>query len=259
MKRILFWMGWLGFAVCGVVLGLEALRGHWARRELNPVARGRLLAERMGCFGCHGAEGGRGVPNPGSATGKVPGLRSETLMMDAPTLAEIREYIALGYPKSRVGSEAWKQAQQAALKMPAYKDRLGPAELDDLAAYYASVNDVLDLPEAAWAGRELAERLGCFNCHGREGAGPLPNPGSLKGFVPGWLGPDYDELVQNEAELREWILEGGLRRLAENPAARQFLTRQKVQMPPYKTLLSPEQLDALVAYFQALRVKHGPR
>jgi mono/diheme cytochrome c family protein len=260
MKRILFWAGWLGFAVCGALLAFQALRSHWATRELyNPVARGRRLAEQLGCFGCHGPEGGHGAPNPGSATGKVPSLHSETLMMDARNVEQIREYIALGYPEGRVGSAAWKQAQAAALKMPAFQDRLSSFELEDLVTYYTSVNDTLDLPDAARPGRELALSLGCFNCHGRDGSGGVRNPGSFKGYVPGWIGPDFAELAQDEGELREWILKGGLKRLDDNPAARAFLDSQQVQMPPYESLLSREKLDSLVAYIQALRVRRSPR
>jgi mono/diheme cytochrome c family protein len=143
--------------------------------------------------------------------------------------------------------------------MPAFDVRLDPRDIDDLVAYYASVNDRMELPDAARPGRELAVSLGCFNCHGRDGAGGVQNPGSLKGYVPGWLGSDFEELVRDESELREWIQKGGIQRLAENPAARAFLERQTVQMPPFQTLLDPEKLDHLVIYIQSLRSRREPR
>jgi mono/diheme cytochrome c family protein len=196
------------------------------------------------------------VPNPGSATGTVPAFKSATLMMDVSGPEDIREYILHGYPRRKVDSTAWHQAQAAALKMPAYEDVLDAAQTDDLLAYYLSANDRVDLDGPARAGRALASRLGCFGCHGIDGSGGVPNPGSLKGYVPGWLGPDYSELVASPAELREWILDGSVGRLREHLAARQFLRRQKVQMPPYRSLLDAAQLDALVAYIEALRAAH---
>jgi hypothetical protein len=247
-RSVLLLAGWLGFAACGAVLALGQLRQHWAQRESNPVARGRLLAGRLGCFGCHAPPGAPQVPNPGSATGTVPAFKSATLMMDVSGPEDIREYILHGYPRRKAGGAAWQQAQAAALKMPAYQGELDAEQLEDLLAYYLSANNRLDLPQPALAGRELASRLGCFGCHGVDGSGGVANPGSLKGYVPGWLGPDYHELVAGQAELREWILDGSIRRLREHLAARQFLTRQKVQMPPYRSLL-----DALVAYIEALR------
>ena len=49
------------------------------------------------------------------------------------------------------------------------------------------------------------------------GAGGVPNPGSFKGYVPGFWGADFDELVRDDAELREWIETGRVRRIAEHP------------------------------------------
>jgi mono/diheme cytochrome c family protein len=172
MRRVLFLLGWVGFIVCAGVLGLQELRAHWARQELTSLARGRSLAVAMGCFGCHGSElAGRGVPNPGAATGKVPSFKSETLMMDVHDEQDIREYIADGFPQRRRGSSGWDQAQAAALKMPAFKDRLTEAQLDDLVAYYSAVNDRWEMPEDVRKGRELAISLGCFQCHGMDGLG----------------------------------------------------------------------------------------
>lgn len=259
MRRLLFWLGWLGFLACAAVLGLQELRAHWARQELTSLARGRALAVDLGCFGCHGPEtGGRGVPNPGAAAGKVPSFKSETLMMDVHDQKDIREYIADGFPQSRRQGSGWDQAQAAALKMPAFKDRLSDAQLDDLVAYYSAVNDRWEMPEEVRKGRQLAISLGCFQCHGVDGLGGLANPGSLKGYVPGWLGADFDELVGNDAELREWITKGSIQRFLDNPAAKHFVTAQKVQMPPFESLVQPADLDAIVAYIGWLRGPSGP-
>src|SRR5207245_3417259 len=112
----------------------------------------------------------------------------------------------------------------------------------------------VDDPPAA-RGRELVRQHRCESCHGTVGSGGVPNPGSLKGFVPGWLGEDYSDLVRDDAELRQWILEVGIERFARDRLARYFLERQRLQMPFYRTALAPEDADAIVAYIRWLRMK----
>ena len=82
-------------------------------------------------------------------------------------------------------------------------------------------------------GRDAAARLGCFACHGPQGRGDTPNPGSLKGHIPSWSGADFLELARDEGEIREWIREGAPRRLRDNPVAAFFLRRQAIRMPAY--------------------------
>jgi mono/diheme cytochrome c family protein len=46
-------------------------------------------------------------------------------------------------------------------------------------------------------GADIAIEHDCFSCHGPLGAGGVPNPGAFKGYIPGFWGADFDELVQN--------------------------------------------------------------
>ena len=101
--------------------------------------------------------------------------------------------------------------------MPAWRGRLSPAEVDHLVAYVKAVSDFDPVPEAAAAGRDAAARLGCFACHGPQGRFDTPNPGSLKGYIPAWSGADFPELARDDGEIREWVRDGGPRRLRENP------------------------------------------
>ena len=84
------------------------------------------------------------------------------------------------------------------------------------------------------------------------GIGGMPNPGSLKGYIPGFGGEDFDELVRNDDELRGWIAEGGIPRLRNDPLASYFIERQRIQMPAFKDRLKPDEIDALVAYVRWL-------
>ena len=48
----------------------------------------------------------------------------------------------------------------------------------------------------------MAQRvLACTGCHGPQGRGSPPNPGSLKGYIPSWDGADYPDLVEPSMDL----------------------------------------------------------
>jgi mono/diheme cytochrome c family protein len=168
---------------------------------------------------------------------------------------EVREYILDGVSRRRATSEsAAAERRAAAVAMPAYRDVLRREEVDDLVAYVVAIAQLEPIsdPEAA-KGRELVRRFRCEACHGIAGSGGVLNYGSLKGYVPGWLGPDYPELVQGEAELRQWILEGGTERLTKARLARFFISRQRVKMPAYRTAMTEDDTRAIGAYIRLLR------
>lgn len=138
--------------------------------------------------------------------------------------------------------------------MPAYGRRLSEREIEDLVAFVMTVGE-MHAPEDSLAlhGRERAEALGCFGCHGAGGRLARPNPGSLKGYVPPWDGPDFLELVSGEGEFREWVEEGVGQRFRTNPVAQFFLKRAPLKMPAYRDHLEPGDVQALWAYVQWLR------
>jgi mono/diheme cytochrome c family protein len=169
--------------------------------------------------------------------------------------ASLQEWILDGMPQ-RVGQDAERREalEAAPIRMPAWRGRLSHAQVDDLVAYLRALA-VADVPEdpAARKGHAVAERLGCFRCHGPGGRGAGSNPGSLKGYIPPWDGRDFAELVVDERELREWILVGRPQRLQANPLARFFLDRQVIRMPAFRGQVTEEELRALEAYIGWLR------
>jgi cytochrome c553 len=217
----------------------------------DPAERGRQVAERLGCFGCHGAEGAGGIRNPGSDNQVVPALSGGEMMMWADSETELREWILFGAPRDetpgfvRDGYTAGYGSGRA-LVMPAYERHLVAGDLDALLAYLRAISG-LQFPDAAGTkrGLELAHRLGCFRCHGPMGTGGLANPGSLKGYVPGFFGRDFTELVRDRAEARQWISAGVSDRFRDNLAARAILERQAIKMPAYGEFLPAEDVDAL--------------
>jgi mono/diheme cytochrome c family protein len=255
-KRLGVFAAALACGALGALAALPVARAYWRSREANPIARGRALAEALGCFSCHGPEGTGGVPNPGASGGKVPAWDGGTAMMYVESPSEIREYIADGLPARKRADRSYREKiGKAKIQMPSYGDILSPRELDDLAAYVAAVAGLGGPPEKSLAakGREEAREHGCFSCHGVDGAGLLPNPGSFKGYIPGWRGPDFEDLVRDERELRQWILEGGLERLTESALARRYIEGQKTKMPAFRGAIEEHDLEAIVAYIEWLR------
>src|SRR5512136_2020547 len=87
------------------ILGFAALA--IARRpQLPPAERGRRLAERTGCFACHGPGGTRGANNPGREDKTVPNFEDD-LMMYAKSAQDIREWIEDGVTRKKAASVSW--------------------------------------------------------------------------------------------------------------------------------------------------------
>jgi mono/diheme cytochrome c family protein len=246
-------------AVLGVVLSAWLVYPHLRARVLEveetPAARGYRLAARLGCFACHGPAGLGGVANPGSEEGEVPAFVEQTQMMYVTSPDELREYVLDGAPARRLADPEYRERmEQAALRMPAYRDVVTIAEVDDLVGFLrAASGQILPRDARAARGAALAIELDCFACHGPLGAGGVSNPRSFKGYVPGFWGVDYDELVRDDEELRAWIADGRIDRIAEHPIGGRFFRAQKVTMPAYGRFLSAEDVDALTAFVRWIR------
>ena len=224
--------------------------------QQDPAEAGRMVAQDLGCFSCHGPGGAVGIDNPGSEDGVVPALAGGEMMMWADNEQEVREWILYGRPLEEEGEEEQDtregldagRGSDRAIVMPAFEPYLGAGQLDELIAYLGAISG-LQFPEeqAAANGLEELHKHGCFNCHGPMGTGGVANPGSLKGYVPGFFGPDYGELVNSGEELSQWISEGVTERIRENPIAAAILERQALKMPAYGRFLDEAEIAELAA------------
>jgi mono/diheme cytochrome c family protein len=220
------------------------------RTEETPAARGQRLAGSLGCFACHGPGGGGGTNNPGSEEKTVPAFTEQTQMMYVKNADELREYVLDGAPRRKLEDPDYRaKIEKAALRMPAYRGVLSAGQADDLVAYLRATSGQIGPDDALAAhGAEIAAELSCFACHGPLGGGGVPNPRSFKGYVPSFWGDDFADLVRDDDELRHWIADGKLDRIAEHPIGGIFFRRQLIKMPAYGALRPAEDIGALAAY-----------
>jgi mono/diheme cytochrome c family protein len=239
----------------GGLLGVRWFRDAGRARGASPFLRGREVASGLGCFGCHGPEGERGIPNPRARDGEIPSWSGGNYTMFNVDPNEIREWILDGVPK-RLRNDPVDQDRRSTqlIAMPAYQGRVSGQDLDDLVACVQGISAAFKAPEGAAAdGRSLAVDKGCFGCHGPEGRGLIGNPGSFKGYIPAWDSGDYAELVRSPDEFRDWVKQGEIRRLRDNPAAAHFLDGQIVRMPAFRGVLSDEEIEKIRVYVEWVR------
>ncbi|MBI2190381.1 MAG: c-type cytochrome [Planctomycetes bacterium] len=253
-RRHVYWL----LGLLGLGLLAAAAVAYTRRPHLTAPMRGQALALKLGCFGCHGPEGIRGISDPASKSGRVPAWDGGIAARYVESEQDIREWILDGAPRRLAadsqGPAGDRLSPRPLVPMPAYRGLLSSQDLDDLVAYFLAVSGWdPKMPDPPYEGKKVADRMGCFGCHGPSGRTGVPNPGSFKGYIPPWDGDDFGELVRDETELREWILDGKTKRLDSHPVARTFLERQKIQMPAYRGYLSKEELDKIVLYIQWLR------
>ncbi len=98
----------------------------------------------------------------------------------------------------------------------------------------------VSLPPSAAEGRQLAIDAGCAGCHGKDGQG---------GVGPAWTG-----LAGSTVNLAD-----GTAVVADDDYLRRSITDPRAQIPagytmvmPINTTLTPDQIDSLVAYINAL-------
>lgn len=238
----------------GIVVLAAASAAVARRPDLPPAERGRRLAEKFGCFGCHGPGGLEGAKNPGRIDGSVPNFEDD-VMMYAKTPEEIHEWIHFGVSRKKAASRTWQaDRDRGALRMPAFKDRMSERDMHDLVAFVLATSGS-PAPDDSLAAEGLrrAQALGCVGCHGAGGRFARPNRGSWKGYVPSWDGGDFAELVRDSTEFRQWVEHGVSRRFEDDRLASHFLKRAVLRMPPYEKHLEPGDVRALWTYVTWLR------
>ena len=104
--------------------------------EDSPEGRGRAVMVRLGCFGCHGAEGRGRAHNEGSLKGYIPAWDSADYLELVESPQELREWVLDGVPKRLSSNPAASYfLTRQVVKMPAYRGQISAEELEDLVTY----------------------------------------------------------------------------------------------------------------------------
>lgn len=213
-----------------------------------------VVARRQGCLGCHAAPTGEPA-NPGSRWGAVPSFFGGNTMMYVRSPEEVLHWIAEGHARPDARRDA--SASSPPFRMKAFRGTLSGRQIRDLGAFVLAADGVLVAPRGPAArGAAVARKFACLSCHGAGGAGGHPNPGSLTGSVPGFVGPELPHLVRDREEFRQWVRQGRSRRFARDRLASYFLDRASLAMPAFGAAVGDDDLDALWAYVAWLRT--GP-
>ncbi len=141
-------------ASSSALLSMPAFRGSISRAELADLLayvftvqqyggpsgseeqKGRDVALRAGCFGCHGAEGRGLVMDPGSLKGYIPPWSGSDFADLVHNNEELRQWILNG-ASNRFKRDPLAHAvlSHEVIKMPAFKGRLSDGDIDALVAY----------------------------------------------------------------------------------------------------------------------------
>jgi mono/diheme cytochrome c family protein len=98
----------------------------------DPVKKGEVLFNKVGCVGCHGSLGAGGYPNNNVVGGKIPSL---TFAADGYSKAELHERIA----KGKKSDPENPSLPAPMIYMPAWEEKLSSEEIDALVDYVYSL------------------------------------------------------------------------------------------------------------------------
>ncbi|HSR69106.1 MAG TPA: c-type cytochrome [Acidobacteriota bacterium] len=236
--------------------------------EYSPAQRGARLMEEAGCWSCHNPASS-GAFNPAKDDSAQEYSSIPSLFSQRMSIAEMRQWIADGITDEKEHSQVYMASrQQEALKMPAYKHHLSVEQIDDIIAYLALEQYRYEVDQALRQGSDypltpgeaLAHRMACYSCHGALGQGGIGNLDSLKGYIPGFFGDDFDALTGagERTQVLEWIRDGASQAFLDQgflgfSPGRYFQQRQAIDMPAYADHMSEEDLQALTDHVLELR------
>ncbi|AOS43032.1 Cytochrome c [Lacunisphaera limnophila] len=269
-------LGVVLLGLCGLAVGATIFLQVEKQPESSPVTRGARLAEEAGCFACHG----RSEEEPRfnlrlAAPGQWRGKNNPSLWEGEITEVKVLvDWITNGVPADEV-----EKHKQLFIRMPAYRDRLSAAEIEDIAAWIlaeglklrvdpgarttpAAPGAALTPDQLFVAGDRLARQTGCYQCHGELGQGGVANPASFKGYIPGFQGQDFLKLTADgdRSEILHWIDHGRGRAIEAGllgRIAKKYFDGQAIPMPGYRDQLTPAEKERL-ADFLLLINQSGP-
>jgi len=231
--------------IIAIAAGVRSIFGT----EVSTYSQGASVYADFGCGACHES----------LVLGPIQRRRKPAphLFEDWIDASDLSEEIRFGSYESDDYAVAQRSIPRK-IKMPAYNDLISDSNLRALLVFL-QVNQLMNMRSAS-AGQNLARKYGCFDCHGPLGLGGVVNPRSLRGYIPGWFGADFDELTNggNREIVAEWISDGTSssitgKSLGRGMVARHFGESQAIKMPAFNRRIPREDLNLLVDYVLSLR------
>ena len=231
--------------IIAIAAGVRSIFGA----EVSTYSQGASVYADFGCGACHES----------LVLGPIQRRRKPAphLFEDWIDASDLSEEIRFGSYESDDSAVAQRSIPRK-IKMPAYNDLISDSNLRALLVFL-QVNQLMNMRSAS-AGQNLARKYGCFDCHGPLGLGGVVNPRSLRGYIPGWFGADFDELTNggNREIVAEWISDGTSssitgKSLGRGMVARHFGESQAIKMPAFDRRIPMEDLNLLVDYVLSLR------
>ena len=231
--------------IIAIAAGVRSIFGA----EVSTYSQGASVYADFGCGACHES----------LVLGPIQRRRKPAphLFEDWIDASDLSEEIRFGSYESDDYAVAQRSIPRK-IKMPAYNDLISDSNLRALLVFL-QVNQLMNMRSAS-AGQNLARKYGCFDCHGPLGLGGVVNPRSLRGYIPGWFGADFDELTNggNREIVAEWISDGTSssitgKSLGRGMVARHFGESQAIKMPAFDRRIPMEDLNLLVDYVLSLR------
>ncbi len=231
--------------IIAIAAGVRSIFGA----EVSTYSQGASVYADFGCGACHES----------LVLGPIQRRRKPAphLFEDWIDASDLSEEIRFGSYESDDYAVAQRSIPRK-IKMPAYNDLISDSNLRALLVFL-QVNQLMNMRSAS-AGQNLARKYGCFDCHGPLGLGGVVNPRSLRGYIPGWFGADFDELTNggNREIVAEWISDGTSssitgKSLGRGMVARHFGESQAIKMPAFNRRIPREDLNLLVDYVLSLR------
>jgi mono/diheme cytochrome c family protein len=233
-------------AVTGFVMGENARSGSTVTVRTSPSAPGVGSANvppavaagahdfvQFACDQCHGFRGKGGV-SP-----------------DVPALNGVGTSITVQQLTGIINHGLGERANPTKPYMPVWHGIISKRQIGELVAYIraglptvpgAAPVSVPTDQGLAVEGAELYVREGCVNCHGPNGLGGVPNPQSEDKTIPPLSGAGFRGEFNTAAKIKAVIRSGSV--IGRAPI---------VSMPHWGGILTPGQLDALIAYLHTLR------
>ncbi len=228
------WLGGRSSATTTTVIGRTVTpSGPGKTTVSDTVAAGGHAFVQFGCGQCHGI-GGVGGVSP-----------------DVPALNGLGTAFTVGQLTTIINHGLGEKADPTKPYMPVWHGIISARQVSELVAYIrAGLPAVPGATPAvvptdqglAVEGSVLYVRDGCVNCHGPNGLGGVPNPQSPDKTVPPLSGTDFRAQFNTPAKIAAVIRSGSV--IGHAPI---------VSMPHWGGILSPSDVNALIAYLATLQ------